>query len=69
MYLNGLSANRMCQETPISHIHPKDKYTVPPPLQIGQTYMQDLAPLPIFAIQVIKELLKETRFSMITTQI
>ena len=43
----------MCQETPLSHIHPKDKYTVPPPL--SQSYTQDLAPQPIFPIQVLEE--------------
>jgi hypothetical protein len=45
----------MCHETPLSHIHPKDKYTVPLPLQIGQSYTQDLAPQPLFPIQVLEE--------------
>jgi len=55
MYLNGLSANKMCQETPLGHKHPKDKYTVPPPLQIGQSYTQDLTLQLIFHIQVLEE--------------
>jgi len=45
----------MCQETPLSYIHSKDKYTVPPPLQIGQSYTQDLTPQPVFPIQVREE--------------
>jgi hypothetical protein len=45
----------MCQETPLSHIHPKDKHTVSPPLQTGQSYTQDLAPQSIFPIQVPEE--------------
>jgi len=45
----------MCQGTPLRHIHTNDKYTVPPPFQIGQSYTQDLAPHPIFPIQVLEE--------------